>query len=90
MVDKDQEEFEKILQEAAELRKVKNRLYKDSWRGLGYQGEFPALYHKMNRLKALIWDGVSVGADERNESAENNLLDIIVVAAHMLMLWREE
>jgi len=80
----------KIYSEAVKLRTKKNKLYQDSWKTFGSKGQLIYLVHKVDRLKVLLWDKVEVPEDERFESAEDTLYDIIVVAAHCLILLEEE
>jgi hypothetical protein len=90
VVDVDQDKLERVLVEAAALRKGKNQLYGDSWKAFGSKGQLIYIYHKANRLKALLWDDVPILESKHFESADDTLLDIIVSAAHCLILLREE
>lgn len=86
--DSDEREILRLYAEAILLRRRKGQDYgKDTWRGLGLRGEFPYVWHKVKRLKTLIWD-------TRNppnfESIRDNLLDVHNYVSHMLILLQEE
>lgn len=72
--------------EAFLLRRRKGKDYGDSWKGLGYKGEFPFIYGKVERLKKILWED-NLPA---NESARDSLVDLLNHIVHTLVLVDEE
>jgi hypothetical protein len=70
-----------IFERCLNIALVKNQQYRGAWKKQGWMGNLARIMSKMERLKALCWvDGL---VPYTGESVEDNLVDLINIAAFM-------
>lgn len=74
--------IERVLPSVMDRFALKNRQYGENEFELGAAGQFPEIWRKVKRLRALIWDGPRGGFDAFEDADE--VIDDLV--GHLLML----
>lgn len=81
------EQLSAVFAEALRLAQYKERSYRGAWRAQGYMGNLARVLSKAQRLKGIAWRDHSdaVSPDKSAESIEQELIDIINIAAFGLV-----